>query len=75
MELTINIKDNKNIAAFLNLIKNIDYLEIVDVKEDSDDLPVEHRQLLNDRLQRIEEGKTKFKNWDLIKSKYERKTI
>ncbi len=34
MEVTVNIKNKKKIAAFLNLIKEIDYVELVDVKEE-----------------------------------------
>ncbi|MGM0620688.1 MAG: hypothetical protein ACQETJ_06565 [Bacteroidota bacterium] len=75
MELTVNIKDQAKIAAFLNLIKKMDYVEIVDVKEGSDKLPLEHRDLLDKRLQRIKNGETTFKNWDLIKMKYENKEI
>jgi hypothetical protein len=75
MELTINIKDQKNVASFLNLIRKFDYIEIVDVKEGSSDLPLEHKMLLDERLKRIEEGKTSFKNWDIVKRKYERKVI
>lgn len=33
MELTVNIKEQSKIATFLNLIKDIDYIEIVNVKE------------------------------------------
>jgi hypothetical protein len=75
MELTINIKDQAKIAAFLNLIKKMDYVEIIDVKEGSDKLPLEHRNLLDKRLQRLKNGETTFKNWDLIKMKYENKEI
>jgi hypothetical protein len=75
MELTINIKDQKRIASFLNLIRKFDYIEIVDVNEGSSDLPLEHKMLLDERLKRIEEGKTSYKNWDLVKRKYERKVI
>ena len=75
MELTVNIKEQSKIAAFLNLIKKIDYIEIVDVKENIGDLPVEHRDLLDKRLKKIEKGETTFKNWDLIKKRYEDKAI
>lgn len=75
MELTLNIKNQKDIASFLNLIRKIDYVEIVDVKENSPDLPVEHKKLLDERLKSVENGKTSFKNWDLVKKKYEGKTI
>jgi putative addiction module component len=75
MELTINIKDQKDIASFLNLIRKFDYVEIVDIKENSSDLPLEHKRLLDERLKKVENGKTSFKNWDLVKRKYEGKTI
>ena len=75
MELTISIKDPKDIASFLNLIRKYDYVEIVDVKENNPDLPIEHRILLDERLKRIEDGKTSFKNWDLIKNKYDGKAL
>ncbi len=75
MELTVNVKEQSKIAAFLNLIKEIDYIEIVNVKEESQELPTEHKDLLDKRLQRIENGETNFKNWDLIKKKYENKAV
>jgi len=75
MELTISIKDPKDIASFLNLIRKYDYVEIVDVKENDPDLPMEHRILLDERLKRIEDGQTSFKNWDLIKNKYDGKAL
>ena len=75
MELRVNIKEQSKIAAFLNLIKEIDYIEIVNVKEELQELPAEHRDLLDKRLQRIESGETTFKNWDLIKKKYENKAV
>ncbi len=74
MELTVNIKEQSKIAAFLNLIKEIDYIEIIDVKEEGE-FPIEHRVLLNERLQKIENGETSFKSWDLIKKKYEEKAV
>lgn len=61
MKLTIYIKEQKDIASFLNLIRKIDYVEIVDVKENDSDLPIEHRRLLNERLKRVESGETTFK--------------
>jgi hypothetical protein len=75
MELTVNIKEQSKIAAFLNLIKEIDYIEIVNVKEETQELPTEHKDLLDKRLQRIENGETNFKTWDLIKKKYENKAV
>jgi len=41
----------------------------------NEDLPMEHRILLDERLQRIEDRKTSFKNWDLIKNKYDGKAL
>ena len=75
MEFIVNIKEQNKIAAFLNLIKEIDYIEIIDVKEKSGDMSIEHRNLLDKRLQRILSGETKFKNWDLVMKKYENKAI
>lgn len=75
MELTINIKEQKYIASFLNLISQFDYVEIIDVKEDNSETPVEHKILLDERLKRVEEGKITYKNWDLLKKKYEGKGI
>ncbi|MFV0592812.1 MAG: addiction module protein [Draconibacterium sp.] len=75
MELTVNIKEQSKIATFLNLLKEIDYIEIVSVKEGLQELPPEHKDLLDKRLQKIENGETTFKNWDLIKKKYEDKAV
>ena len=75
MEVTLNIREQSKIAVFLNLIKEIDYIEIVSVKEGLHELPIKHEELLDKRLQRIENGETTFKKWDLIKKKYENKTV
>jgi len=75
MELTVNIKEQSKIATFLNLIKDLDYIEIVNLKEEPPELPAEHKDLLDKRLQRIKNGETNFKNWDLIKKKYENKAV
>lgn len=75
MELTVNIKEQSKIAAFLNLIKEIDYIEIVNVKEDLHEFPTEHKDLLDKRMQRIENGEVTFKKWALIKKKYEDKAL
>ena len=71
MELTVNIKEEGKIATFLNLIKEIDYIEIVNVKEAQQNIPIEHKDLLDKRLQRINNNEASFKGWDLIRKKYE----
>jgi len=75
MELTIHISELSKIAAFLNLIKEIDYIEIITVKEESTEIHIEQRKLIDKRLQSIENGETTFTNWDLIKKKYKNKVI
>ncbi len=45
--------------------------KIVDMKENITELSKEHKELLENRLQRIEQSMTTFKSWDLIKKKYE----
>jgi hypothetical protein len=50
-------------------------VDVIDIKDDSSDIPIEHKILLDERLKRVEEGKTTFKNWDLVKRKYEGKAI
>jgi hypothetical protein len=69
MELTISIKGQKNISEFLNLIRTFEYIEIIDVKEEASDLPFEHLELLDKRLQKVEEGKTSYQKWDVVKKK------
>jgi hypothetical protein len=39
------------------------------------ELQTEHKDLLNKRLQRIENSETTFKKWELIKKKYEDKSV
>jgi len=75
MELTINITEQHKIAFFLKLLHEFNYIEILDIKEDDTSFPDEHKKLLEKRLKRIENNETTFKNWDLIKEKYERKSI
>ena len=71
MELTVSIKDQEKVAIFLNLLKNIDYVELIEVSEDRKDFMPEHVDILTKRLQKIEKGQVGFKSWDLIKAKYE----
>ena len=75
MELTISIKGQKNIAEFLNLIRTFDYVEIIDVKEGVTDLPIEHIELLDERLQKLEEGNISYQKWDVVKKKYEGRAL
>jgi hypothetical protein len=75
MELTISIKEQTKLAFIIQLLKEFEYIEILDMKEDEILLPIEHRELLEKRLKRIEQGEVSFKSWDLIKKKYEKKAI
>ena len=65
----------QKIAFFLKLLHEFDYIEIMDIKEDETPFPQEHKRLLEERLERIENGETSFRSWDIIKQKYERKAI
>lgn len=75
MELTISIKEQSKLAFFIKLLNEFDYVEILDVKEEETPFPVEHKQLIDKRLERIERGETTFKSWDEIKKKYEKRAI
>ena len=75
MELTINIKDQKKVASFINHLRQFDYVEIIDVNEENTEIPEEHKTLLDERLKLAEEGKATYKSWDSIKKKYETKGV
>ncbi len=75
MELTISIKEQTKLAFIIQLLKEFEYVEILDIKEDETAISLEHQQLLEQRLMRIEQGETTFKSWNLIKKKYEKKAI
>ena len=75
MELTINIKDQKKVASFINHLRQFDYVEIIDVNEEITEIPEEHKTLLDERLKLVEEGKATYKSWDSIKKKYETKGV
>ncbi len=75
MELTINIKEQDKINFFLKLLQEFDYIEILDIKEDETEFLPEHKILLKERLKRIEQGKTSFKEWNVIKQKYAKKAM
>ena len=75
MELTINIKDQKKVASFINHLRQFDYVEIIDVNEETTEIPEEHKTLLDERLKLVEEGKATYKSWDSIKKKYETKGV
>jgi len=75
MELTISIKEQKKVPFFLNLLQELDYIEIINSSDDIFSLPIEHKELLEKRIQKVEDGESSFKNWDFIKKKYARKAF
>ncbi len=75
MELTISIKEQSKLAFFIRLIEELDFVEIIDMHEESAGIPDEHVQLLDERLEKIEAGLESFSSWDSIKRKYEEKTL
>ena len=75
MELTINMKEQSKLAFFIKLLQEFNYVEIIDIKENVESIPIEHKVLLKKRLDRIESGETTFKSWDLIKAKFEKRAI
>ena len=72
MELTINIKENSKMAFILELLSSFDYIDIIDTSEDEESILEEHKRLIDERLKRIKDGTTTFRNWDDIKKKYEK---
>jgi len=44
MELTISIKEQSKLAFFIELLREFEYVEILDMKEDETSFPVEHKQ-------------------------------
>ncbi len=74
MKLTININEQEKIEFFLSLLEELDFVEIIDFKEDGNILP-EHLAVLKKRLKDIKKGEVSFKNWNSIKKKYEQKFL
>ena len=72
MEITINLKKRKKLEFIVELLQSFDYVEIIDLEKEETQLPKEHRDLLDERLKRIEDGKVSFKSWENIKGKYEK---
>ena len=75
MELTINIKEQSKIDTFLNLLAKMEYVEIINIKENGSSIPSEHRDALSTRLNKIRNGETTFRSWDLIKKQFENKNL
>ncbi len=74
IELKISIQEEK-LSFFIQLLKEFEYIDILEIKEEDHFIPEEHKILLEERLRRIEDGNTTFKSWDLIKEKYVKKAI
>ncbi len=75
MELTINIKEHHKADFFIKLLKEFDFIEITNIKDDDILLPQEHKKILEKRLKQIDNDETNFRDWDEIKQEYEKKTI
>ena len=70
MKFIIRINEQDKFDFFMNLLDELDFVEIIDVKEEAN-ISSEHKALLDNRLAKIEQGKSTFKNWNEIKKKYE----
>ncbi len=68
---------NTQIAALHKLPKNekIELVQLLweDIAKDQeyDSLPADHKSILNERLEKIYQGKAEFKSWDEIRRKYQ----
>lgn len=73
MELTLRITDMQRLTFLIEVLQALQYVEIVSMKEDQNsEIPESHKKLLNERIERIENGQTTFRSWNEIKQKYER---
>ncbi len=70
MELTISIKEEQKLSFLVKLLQELDFIEILEIKDTDTLIPQEHIDLLVDRLKRIERNETSFRSWDLIKKQY-----
>jgi hypothetical protein len=75
MVLTLNIKVKEKLNDFLDMLEDIDYVEVVGMDEKNENISEEQLTILKKRLDKIEQGKSTFKDWDTIKKKYEKKTF
>jgi|LakMenE18May11ns_1017448.scaffolds.fasta_scaffold8812946_1 hypothetical protein len=67
-----------DILDSLKLLSLADKLEVAQIlwediveKQDMVSVPKEHEVVLDERLMKIEDGKTSFNKWSSIRSKYE----
>jgi hypothetical protein len=67
-----------DILDSLKLLSLADKLEVAQIlwediveKQDMVSVPKEHEVVLDERLMKIEDGKTSFNKWNSIRSKYE----
>ncbi len=70
MELVLNITEKNKIDLFLNLIKEFSFVELVSVNDNESNIPENHRELLDQRIQAIDAGEASFRSWDVIKNEY-----
>jgi putative addiction module component (TIGR02574 family) len=42
-------------------------------EQDNDNLPEDHKEILEERLSRINKGEAKFRSWEDVRRKYEAK--
>ncbi len=61
-QLTINVTDSKY-SFFVELIGNMDFLQILDDKE----IPQEHKDIIDERLEKIKENPDRLLNWNKVK--------
>ncbi|MBI9060774.1 MAG: hypothetical protein JEZ14_02220 [Marinilabiliaceae bacterium] len=58
-QITLNINDS-NFETFLEFIKTLDYVDIID----STEIPEEHQQLIMDRFERYQTDTNRLLDWD-----------
>lgn len=71
MELVLNITEKNKIDLFLNLIKEFSFVELVSVNDNEFNIPENHIELLDQRIQAIDADEATFRNWKVIKNEYE----
>ncbi len=60
-QLTVNITDEK-FPFFIELVESMDFVNVL-----NDDIPQEHKNIIDDRLEKIKNNSDRLMDWNKVK--------
>lgn len=71
--VTIRTNNDESTEQLAALLKSLDFVESVEVHDDSDDLTPEELSMVEERMAEYRKDPSKAKSWEIVKAELESK--